>query len=838
MHVVRIAVIVLTVAIASCSGGTGEPSTYQPSYGGKADSFETTRQYEVILTDPHCDVCTRADKDHLLANSKIMARVIELIGQAEESIEVAQFTFSRTQIEDALLEAHNNGVEVRIAMNHGQQGRDNPSTRLKEAGVPVRFVEGKDNGSYIGLQHAKYMIVDDEIVVMGSNNWSSTGVSINEENTIVLQSDEDDPMVGAFRCYFEHMYNAQLQLAAGCSNDEVRFTPSTQPWKMIRDEIRGAQSSVDVLMHHMTWDDAVKELAKAAENGRRVRVIVNAEDIDETRGSRWDRLRAAGGEIRYKQTNSDLYQFMHDKLAIIDGQVLLGGSGNWSGGAFFNNYEFYTRIDDPGVLVPFNGLFSRLWSWSLTEESLQEGRTAREQDVLEREIYFGNLHAHHESTQGEDLLDDGNLEREIDGETVDASVEAAGDPVRHAFEYARERGGLDFMALSPHVVDDRADDPPDIASMTREGYQNIIETAAAVTTESEGTFVALPSFEWSTNSLGNHVNVLGSAEISKVERGDFKTFYEGFLALRRDEGDRAYLMFNHPRTFRHPDNDTLNGSWDQIFGVNLQEIERNSDRSKKFNDYGLDDYEPLASVLPSWIAGEAMPDESIVRETMGNIAQTTSAHHRLMEVTINRGSGLKTEMPVNPSIVEDYETGELERYIKVHSDWDYFLRNGFRLAPVASHDNHYANWGTAHTSRTAIIAPELTEDALLDAIGERAVYASEDENLEVRFYAEDRVRAGNELVTIEPSARLQFHLADPDFDGPYAVKLWGGTVGADEVSVVRDLGELAGGEWHDIEVETGADGLHFFYLEIHEVAPDRMAWSAPIWIDRQSDGAN
>jgi hypothetical protein len=330
--------------------------------------------------------------------------------------------------------------------------------------------------------------------------------------------------------------------------------------------------------------------------------------------------------------------------------------------------------------------------------------------------------------------------------------------------------------------------------------------------------------------------VLGSHEISKVERGDFKTFYEGFLNVRREAGDPAYVMFNHPRTFRHPDNDSLNGSWDQIFGVNLQEIESNSDRTKKFNDFGLDDYEPLASVLPGWIEGEAMPDESTVRETMQNIAKATSAHHRIMEVTINRGSGLKSEMPQNPSIVEDYDTGELERYVKVHSDWDYFLLNGFRLAPVASHDNHYANWGTGHTSRTAIIAGDLTETALLDAIGERAVYASEDENLEVRFYAENRVRAGSELVTIEPDATLQLFLDDPDFDGPYAVKLWGGTVGGDEVGVVRDLGELDGGEWHEVEVETGADGVHFFYLEIHEVAPDRMAWSAPIWIERQSTG--
>jgi len=87
-------------------------------------------------------------------------------------------------------------------------------------------------------------------------------------------------------------------------------------------------------MHHLLFDDLVKELAPAAERGVTVRVLVNAADRGEIRGNRWQRLFDAGGIIRFKQTNEGAYQIMHHKLVIIDDSILVNGSGNWSGSVF------------------------------------------------------------------------------------------------------------------------------------------------------------------------------------------------------------------------------------------------------------------------------------------------------------------------------------------------------------------------------------------------------------------------------------------------------------------------------------------------------------------------
>src|SRR5690606_11598330 len=116
--------------------------------------------------------------------------------------------------------------------------------------------------------------------------------------------------------------------------------------------------------------------------------------------------------------------------------------------------------------------------------------------------------------------------------------------------------------------------------------------------------------------------------------------------------------------------------------------------------------------------------QSVVAETLANVEAAGRPYVRLFEVLVGRGTSIAHENRENSSIITDSTTGELRRYTRVHSDWDYYLLNGFKTAPTAPHDNHYANWGTGHSTRTAIIAEALTEASLLEAIDQRAVYAS------------------------------------------------------------------------------------------------------------------
>ncbi|MCP4447701.1 MAG: hypothetical protein GY811_20545 [Myxococcales bacterium] len=829
----------ISFGLAACAPDLG---SYDPSRG-KADEFgscyETaecgTRNIEVIFTNPFCDECTSAEKTVLLENSEIIKRVTQLIDGSSQRIDIAQFTFSRKDIEAALIAAHERGVEIRLAMDARQDRDGSLSRRLVDAGVSVRFIRGKAAGTdRFGLLHTKFMMVDGQTLLTGSNNWSSTGTSINNENTMIITGEAGDELIDGFACNFEAIWASKVDEAAECSGDNVFFTPGSAARIALRDSIRSADTSIDVLMHHFTFTDLAKELAKAQEAGVSVRLIVNEADRGEVASSSFQRLLEAGGQIHFKRVNEDAYQFMHNKLVIIDGEVLINGSGNWSGSAFFNNYENFVRYFEPDVIRQFEDMYDRLWTWSVSADGLDAGLSGAEQHAAETSAFYGNLHAHFHATHtdgaGEHKLDDGK-DHQLDeaGEPLGAEV---GDDVAtaalNAYRYAQRDGGLDFMALSPHVNNENPADGPDMANMSQESFDEMRAMADHMNETEAGNFVALASMEWSTNSSGNHLGIFGIGALAKVERGRFDKLYDSFLHERRASGERPLVMMNHPRTLRENE-EYLTGSWDQIFGVNLQEIPNNSQRKKKFNDYGLDDYSPLRDVLPSWIDGTAMPDESIVDQTLQNVRAASAPYARLMEVTMGRGNEFGDESSRNPSLIED-EEGNIVRRTKVHTDFDYYLSRGFRVAPVANHDNHFANWGTGHSSRTGVVSDSLSKKKLLDTLDRRRVFASEDENLSVHFYANDRVPMGSETATTDSSVKLSALIADPDYSGAYEVRVFHGAIdgtGIKQVSSTR----LAEDGWLELDLDLTSGSTNVVYLEVFEIDANRMAWTAPIWIE-------
>ena len=61
------------------------------------------------------------------------------------------------------------------------------------------------------------------------------------------------------------------------------------------------------------------------------------------------------------------------------------------------------------------------------------------------------------------------------------------------------------------------------------------------------------------------------------------------------------------------------------------------------------------------------------------------------------------------------------------------LDKGWHIAPTNGQDNHKGKWGNANTTRTVIQTSELTRENLYQAMRDRNVYSTEDENLEVIY---------------------------------------------------------------------------------------------------------
>ncbi len=98
------------------------------------------------------------------------------------SIQILIYSFTLDSIGDALIEAHNRGVEVQVVFETSQIDQDSEYSKLKNAGIEIK----KDTNS--ADMHNKVMIIDGIIVLTGSFNYSERGEERNNENLLVINS--------------------------------------------------------------------------------------------------------------------------------------------------------------------------------------------------------------------------------------------------------------------------------------------------------------------------------------------------------------------------------------------------------------------------------------------------------------------------------------------------------------------------------------------------------------------------------------------------------------------------------------------------------------------------
>jgi phosphatidylserine/phosphatidylglycerophosphate/cardiolipin synthase-like enzyme len=129
-------------------------------------------------------------------------RIAELINSAQHSVHIMAFAFTADPIAQAVISAHQRGLQVSGVIETGQaenSGSDFQS--LVDAGVDLRLDGNPRN------MHHKVIIIDDQIVIFGSYNFSRSAEERNDENLLIIHSAE---LAAEFEAEFELIYkNAQ-----------------------------------------------------------------------------------------------------------------------------------------------------------------------------------------------------------------------------------------------------------------------------------------------------------------------------------------------------------------------------------------------------------------------------------------------------------------------------------------------------------------------------------------------------------------------------------------------------------------------------------------------------
>ena len=111
--------------------------------------------------------------------------IIKNIDNAKESVDVAIYSITDNAIADAIKRAHDKKINVRIIVDRLQlKNKGSKVMELLDYGVPV-LISRKYR-----IEHNKFTVVDDKIVIGGSYNYTTNARKYNSENCLLIEDNE------------------------------------------------------------------------------------------------------------------------------------------------------------------------------------------------------------------------------------------------------------------------------------------------------------------------------------------------------------------------------------------------------------------------------------------------------------------------------------------------------------------------------------------------------------------------------------------------------------------------------------------------------------------------
>jgi len=331
--------------------------------------------WEIIFTAPEPGRINPADYESLDLTNSMAQPLIEFINAAQTSIYVAAFELNLTPIAEALIAAHERGVEVRwmtddkYGLEEDYEEGHGQFTMLQTAGIEVR----DDDRS--GLMHNKFWVFDSKTVWTGSTNITVNGVLKNNNNTIII----DSPALAAvYEQEFEELWSGESGVTSASTMARQRveidgtrinvlFAAEDRVAIRLAELVAQAESQIRFMAFAFTHAEIGETMLYRAENG------VDVQGLFETIGSETDysmmgRMHCANVAVRQDGNP----QIMHHKVMIIDERIVVTGSFNFSENADKSNDENLLVIDNSDIATYYLEEFDRRWV---------EGRAPDPEDV-------------------------------------------------------------------------------------------------------------------------------------------------------------------------------------------------------------------------------------------------------------------------------------------------------------------------------------------------------------------------------------------------------------------------------------------------------------------------
>ena len=302
----------------------------------------------LFLINPYEHKKPNAKSDTLISKT-----IIQEITLAKNSIDIALYGIGeQDEIINALRKAKQRGVKIRTVIDLDKNGEN-----IYENSIDfIKEFNSKTDKTDI-LMHNKFFIFDNQKVLTGSTNLSSTGTGGYNSNSMVLINSKE--LAQFYTKEFEQMYNGKFsnaknkietkEINIGDFKITPHFLPDTNIFNnVISKELNNAKESVYVSIFYLTERNLLHQLIELKNKGVEVLVLIDALGSKNFK-ERIDLLKAKGIYVKTENWGGK----NHEKTIIIDNKTVILGSANFSKSGFYKN--------DENILVIKNSAFANFY---------------------------------------------------------------------------------------------------------------------------------------------------------------------------------------------------------------------------------------------------------------------------------------------------------------------------------------------------------------------------------------------------------------------------------------------------------------------------------------------
>jgi phosphatidylserine/phosphatidylglycerophosphate/cardiolipin synthase-like enzyme len=292
--------------------------------------------------------------------------LVNAINGVQRTLDIAAYEFNLPSLTQAVLNARQRGVQVRVVTDD-EDGLGDEETTLNQfvsAGIPVVTDERS------ALMHDKFMILDSLVVWTGSWNFTINDTYRNNNNALAIRSQQ---AVQNYQAEFNEMFadgrfgpNSPSRTPNPVFSQDgipigVYFAPEDDVIQAIDDTLNNAQRSIRFMTFSFTVDEIGDIISTRANAGVSVQGIFETTG-SETQFSEMRPLFCAGLQVR-QDGNSFI---LHHKVFIVDDMTVITGSFNVSENATNSNDENLVIISDPDLAAQYTAEFNRRWAEATT----------------------------------------------------------------------------------------------------------------------------------------------------------------------------------------------------------------------------------------------------------------------------------------------------------------------------------------------------------------------------------------------------------------------------------------------------------------------------------------